>query len=170
MLACLRMLLLTAYYGASVFLLPFTCDEALSIYNELSSNHLLSTFLYLYLEYRCYPLLLFRDENSFNRLIEIQWTDELLLILHAFANAARVPLSVRHYYCLSTVLAFATVVLVFVLLKLIMVVDVFCFQHGYPPVLELGGGALAAMETIVELALVTWNLLVTITAAHDLII
>jgi hypothetical protein len=163
----LRMLLLTANYSASVLLLPFASYKTLSIDNKLCANHRQSPFLYLYLKYWCNPFFLFRYQNSLNRFIEIQWADELLLVLHALSCAAAIAFATVRDNYLSTVLTFSAVVLVFVLLKLMIVVYILDFEHVSSSVLELRGGTLATMQAIVELALVTWNLLVTITTAHD---
>jgi hypothetical protein len=55
------------------------------------------------------------------------------------------------------------VVLFLVLLKLLTVVVLYLV---YASVLKLGSVRVATVEAVVKLVLVTWNLLVTITAAH----
>ena len=153
-------------YGAAVLLLPFACDETLSVYDELGSNHCFDTFHYLYLQDRCYPLFLFRYEYSFYGFVEIHRAYKLLK-LHSLAYATGISLSPMTDNDWS-ILAFAPMILLLVLLKLILILNILALVHvDAVSVLELGRVRLPTVEAIVELALVTWNLLVTITTAHD---
>ena len=83
------------------------------------------------------PFLLFRYEDSFNRLVEIHWTDELLK-LHSFPDASSVSLTPMADYNLSPILALAPMVLLLVLLKLVLVLNILTLVHADPvAVLEL---------------------------------
>ena len=87
--------------------------------------------------------------------------------LHPFANSACVTLSSMTHHYLGPILALSPMVLFLVLLELILILNIFALVHtNAVSVLELGGIGLASVQTVVELTLVTWNLLVTITAAH----
>lgn len=162
--SCLRMLLLWAYYCASIFLLPLTGYEALSINDEQGSNHLLYPFHDLDLKYRCNLFFFLRYENAFDWLIEIHWANKFLK-LHALSDAASISFTPMTNNNLCPILAFSPMILLLVLLKLVLILNVFTLMHTYTiPVLKLRG--LPTVQAIVKLALVTWNLLVTITAAH----
>jgi hypothetical protein len=69
MFACLKMLLLTANYGATIFLLPLGGHKSLSIYDELGSDHAFHAFHNLYVENWCDSLLLFRNQDALNWLV-----------------------------------------------------------------------------------------------------
>lgn len=123
------MLLLRTNYGAPILFLPFARDKTLSIYDELSTDHVFDALHNLNLQDGSYPFFFFRYENSFYRLVEIHWTDELLE-LHSLSNTSSVALTPMADYNLGTILALASVVLFLVLLKLVLVLNILTLVHA----------------------------------------
>jgi hypothetical protein len=66
---------------------------------------------------------------------------------------------------LDSILGLTAVVLPLELLELILILNLLRVV-GRASILELGSATLATVQAVVELARVTWHLLVAITAAH----
>ena len=115
--------------GAPVLFLPFARDKTLSIYDELSTDHVVDALHNLNLQDGSNPFFFFRYQNSFYRLVEIHWTDELLE-LHSLSNASGVALAPMAHHHLGTVLTFAPVILLLILLKLILVLNILTLVHA----------------------------------------
>jgi hypothetical protein len=115
--------------SATVLFLPFAGDEALSVYDELSTDHIFDALHNLNLQDWSNPFFFFRYENSFYRLVEIHWTDELLE-LHSLSNAPSIALTPMADYNLGTVLALSSMILLLVLLKLVLVLNVLALVHA----------------------------------------